>query len=88
MPNTIHYRIEGRDEVLSYRDDRGGNANHHLWNNHGTWCLCLTARRPSGERLRVRRSLRTRDVATARRRRDALLFPVVGGEPAGEKGAR
>lgn len=49
------------------------NPDHHLWNNRGTWWCHFTLHRPdyTAERLRV--SLRTRDLAEARRRRDELL---------------
>lgn len=50
-----------------------GNDNHHLWNNHGTWWCHLTLHADNGTKQRVRRSLRTADPATARRRRDALF---------------
>jgi hypothetical protein len=50
-----------------------GNDNHHLWNNNGTWWCHLTLHSSSGTKQRVRRSLKTGDLATARRRRDQLL---------------
>ncbi len=50
-----------------------GNDNHHLWNNHGTWWCHLTLHAGNGTKQRVRRSLKTADLATARRRRDVLF---------------
>lgn len=49
------------------------NADHHLWNNHGTWWCHFTLHCPTGIKHRVRRSLRTGDVLVAQKRRDALL---------------
>lgn len=54
-----------------------GGENHHIWNNNGTWWVHYTLHLPDYTARRVRQSLRTRDVAEARIRRDALLrgFP-------------
>lgn len=49
------------------------NLNHHLWNNHGTWWIHLTYHNWDGTKERLRRSLRTRNIEMARRRRDMLL---------------
>lgn len=49
------------------------NPNHHLWNNHGTWLLHCTIHPTPFTKERVRRSLGTRDIVTARRRRDVYL---------------
>ncbi len=48
------------------------NANHHLYNNHGTWWCHFTLHHDN-QKERVRQSLKTRDVNEARARRDALL---------------
>ncbi len=49
------------------------NPDHHLWNNRGTWWCHFTLHRPDYTAERVRVSLRTKDLAEARRRRDVLL---------------
>lgn len=49
------------------------NPNHHLWNNRGTWWCHFTLHRPDYTAERVRVSLKTRDLETARLRRDELL---------------
>lgn len=49
------------------------NPDHHLWNNRGTWWCHFTLHRPDYTAERVRVSLRTRELAEARDRRDALL---------------
>lgn len=49
------------------------NADHHLWNNNGTYWCHFTLHGPRGTKQRTRRSLRTADLAAARERRDALL---------------
>lgn len=58
--------------ILSLRS-ASGNNNHHLWNNNGTWWCHLTLHASNGTKQRVRRSLKTRDLATARHHRDLLL---------------
>jgi hypothetical protein len=58
---------------LSLRID-ARNPDHHLWNNNGTWWCHFTLHTRHGTKHRVRRSLRTHDVALARTRRDALLL--------------
>lgn len=50
-----------------------GNANHHLWNNHGTWWCHFTLHLPDFTKHRVRLSLETRDPAYAQALRDSLL---------------
>ncbi|MGD1029864.1 MAG: hypothetical protein ABSA05_01865 [Opitutaceae bacterium] len=54
------------------------NPNHHLWNNHGTWFLHYTVHPTSFTKERIRRSLGTKDLATARRRRDRLFAELSG----------
>ncbi len=50
------------------------NADHHLWNNHGTWWCHYTVHLPDYTKRRVRLSLQTRDVRQARILRDRLLI--------------
>ena len=49
------------------------NEDHHLWNNRGTWWCHFTLHRPDHTVERVRVSLRTKDRAEARERRDRLF---------------
>ncbi len=49
------------------------NPNHHLWNNHGTWFLHYTIHPTPFTKERIRRSLGTKDLATAQARRDAFF---------------
>lgn len=58
------------------------NPLHHLWLNNGTWFVHYTLHPDACTKVRVRESLRTKSLAVARRRRDALL-----GAPAGRRGA-
>lgn len=52
----------------------GSGENHHLWRNGRLWWIAVTLYDTVRvERVRVRRSLRTADVAVARRLRDAFL---------------
>lgn len=60
-----------------------GNPNHHLFNNNGTW-WCHYTRSPTPITAeRVRRSLGTKSLSEARRRRDIVLglFNPEGGRP-------
>lgn len=52
------------------------NPDHHLWNNRGTWWCHFTVHHSdyTSERLRV--SLKTSDLETARTRRDELLASI------------
>ncbi len=52
---------------------QAGNANHHLWNNHGTWWCHLTIHLPDYTKKRLRLSLETGDLTLARRLRDSTL---------------
>jgi hypothetical protein len=49
------------------------SANHHLWWNRGSWWVAFTVLRHGYLQERVRRPLKTRDVAEARARRDAMM---------------
>ncbi len=49
------------------------NPNHHLWNNNGTWFLHYTVYPTPFTKERVRRSLGTKCVTTARDRRDQFF---------------
>lgn len=50
------------------------NPDHHLWNNHGTWWLHCTIHLPGYISVRIRRSLRTRNLEQARIRRDQAFL--------------
>lgn len=47
--------------------------NHHIWNNNGTYFIHVTLRWNGRKKLRLRKSLQTKDVTEARRRRDDVL---------------
>jgi hypothetical protein len=49
------------------------NPNHHLWNNHGTWFVHYVVHPTPWTKERVRRSLGTRSLEEARRKRDELF---------------
>jgi hypothetical protein len=56
------------------------NSLHHLWCNNGTWWVHYTLHFDHRKR-RIRRSLKTGDLAEAVRRRDELLAEIsIGGE--------
>jgi hypothetical protein len=57
---------------ISHRQKSRG-ANHHLWNNNGTWWLHCTIHLPDHTKWRLRKNLRTADVHTARQLRDRIL---------------
>lgn len=61
--------------ALSIRVD-GTNPNHHLWNNNGTWWVHYTVCPTPLTAERVRRSLRTRCLQTARAKRDRLFVEL------------
>jgi hypothetical protein len=58
------------------------NPNHHLWNNHGTWFVHYVVHPTPWTKERVRRSLGTRSVEEARRRRDELFEQATMAEAA------
>ncbi len=63
------------------------NQTHHLWNNNGVWWVHFTLHFDHRKR-RVRRSLKTRSLAEAIERRDALLLQIEReGEPVPERPA-
>jgi hypothetical protein len=52
------------------------NPNHHLWNNHGTWFIHYVVHPTPWTKERIRRSLGTRSLEEARRKRDELFEQV------------
>lgn len=52
------------------------NPDHHLWNNRGTWWCHFTLHKSDYTAHRVRVSLKTRDQAEARIRRDEVLAAI------------
>lgn len=82
-------QIPATTGLLGSKNDRGpklslrvnpANPDHHLWNNNGTWWCHYTEHLPDYTKRRVRVSLRTGDLAAARRRRDKLLFALEANE--------
>jgi len=67
-----------RNSKLSLRV-RGGNLNHHLWNNNGMYWCHFTVHLADFTKERRRLSLGTDNLGEARRLRDALLA-TFGGE--------
>ncbi|HTI98317.1 MAG TPA: hypothetical protein VL527_05380, partial [Dongiaceae bacterium] len=68
-----------------------GNANHHLWNNHGTFWCHFTLHLPDYTKQRLRLALGTRDFSEAQEMRDALLRlfgPLLPAAPATREDAR
>ncbi|MCL4849584.1 MAG: hypothetical protein KJ066_23775 [Acidobacteria bacterium] len=47
--------------------------NHHLWRNGRLWWIAFTVIHDGWRQERVRHSLKTADLAEARRRRDVIL---------------
>jgi hypothetical protein len=60
--------------TLSIRIDEQ-NPNHHLWLNHGWWWVHYVVHR-GNRKERIRRSLQTRDLDAARRKRDEVFARV------------
>ena len=54
------------------------NPDHNLWNNNGTWWCRYTIHKPDYTKDRIARSLHTRNLAEARRRRDELMASTPG----------
>lgn len=52
------------------------NANHHLWNNRGTWWCHLTVHKNDATSERLRFSLKTRDLNRARLLRDNIFGDI------------
>jgi hypothetical protein len=68
MNNSLLVQTE---ETAIRIDD--SNSNHHIWNNNGTWWIHYTIYPTPVTAERIRHSLRTSDISTARERRDALF---------------
>jgi len=66
-------RMNINKDIQAVARSRAGNANHHLWNNHGIWWCHITFHLPDFTKRRLRLSLDTQDLNAARQLRDALL---------------
>ena len=73
---TRRSQAQGPDFPRTSVRVRISNPNHHLWNNNGTWYVHYTVHPTPLTKSRVRASLGTKDVETARARRDELLKQV------------
>ena len=67
MPNIIQYQIE-----LAIRIDPE-NSDHHIYNNNGTFWIHYTVYPTPITAERVRKSLKTKDIRVARRRRNEIF---------------
>lgn len=63
---------------LAIRTDEN-NPNHHLWNNNGTWFVHYTIYPTAITKERVRKSLGTKDIETAREKRDRIFQSLMAG---------
>ena len=63
---------EEKNVVLAIRTDEE-NPNHHLWNNNGTWFVHYTVYPTPVTKQRVRKSLKTKCLDEARKKRDSLF---------------
>lgn len=63
------------------RIDRS-NADHHLYQNNGTWWIHYTLHLPDYTARRVRESLQTKSVGIARNRRDLIFARLLEGKGA------
>ncbi|NWK56052.1 hypothetical protein HW115_10550 [Verrucomicrobiaceae bacterium N1E253] len=52
------------------------NPNHHLWNNRGVWWCHLTVHKSDATSERLRFSLKTHCLESARDRRDRILRDI------------
>jgi hypothetical protein len=65
-------RLAMKNKLVELPDRKYG-ANHHIWDNNGTWWCHLSLERRSGPAKRIRFSLRTNNVREARKRRDLIM---------------
>ena len=51
------------------------NENHHIWNNNGTWWIHYVVY-DTATAVRVRRSLKTKNLRQARKKRDSFFKTI------------
>ena len=61
-----------KSKIIALTDRKYG-ANHHIWDNNGTWWCHFSIERRTGPAKRIRFSLRTNNVREARKRRDQIM---------------
>jgi hypothetical protein len=73
LPVCGHILCPSMKSKIVELPDRRYGANHHIWDNNGTWWCHLSLERRTGPAKRVRFSLRTNSVREARKRRDLIM---------------
>ncbi len=66
---AMNNQVSSQGEELALRID-DSNLNHHLWNNNGTWWIHYTIYPTPVTVERIRKSLHTKELSIARKRRD------------------
>jgi len=65
--------VKRENEVVIRVSAARSRNTHHIWNNNGVWFVHYTLHTENYQKVRVRRSLRTKDLATAIKHRDELF---------------
>lgn len=65
--------MKSKNSIVPLYTNKHYGADHHMWDNNGTWWAHFSLERKSGRAKRVRISLSTSNRKLARERRDMVL---------------
>jgi hypothetical protein len=76
VPDALNKTIMNSSKIVVRIN--AANPNHHLYNNNGTWWCHYTEHRPDFTKHRIRMSLQTPSLPTARVKRDRWFSEIQG----------
>ncbi len=65
--------MKTKNKIIPLSKTKHYGADHHIWNNNGTWWMHYSEERRRGRAKRVRLSLHTYNRKVARERRDQIM---------------
>jgi hypothetical protein len=74
VPGALNKTIMNSSKIVLRIN--AANRNHHLYNNNGTWWCHYTEHHPDFTKNRVRMSLQTPSLPTARAKRDRWFSEI------------
>jgi|688.fasta_scaffold99955_6 hypothetical protein len=66
-------RKKAKNTIVPLYANKRYGADHHIWDNNGTWWVHFSITRTRGRAKRVRLSLHTKNRKLARERRDLVM---------------
>jgi hypothetical protein len=75
---TEKMQLEPKRGVITRKNGKNDNPNHHIWLNNGTWFCKFKVRSADGDIQNINKSLKTHSEEEARIRRDQMMSTYDG----------